>query len=44
MNELYIHIKNLQYLGTEFDHNGNVKTTAGEFSKHRLCVEVISMR
>ncbi|KAI8055324.1 Mg2+ transporter protein cora-like protein [Syncephalis plumigaleata] len=23
---------------TEFDHTGNVKTTAGEFSKHQLCV------
>jgi hypothetical protein len=26
--------------GTEFDHTGNVKTTAGEFSKHQLCVVV----
>ncbi|KAI9598006.1 hypothetical protein BDF19DRAFT_433243 [Syncephalis fuscata] len=30
--------------GTEFDHNGNVKTTAGEFSKHRLCAEPRDLR
>ncbi|RKP22591.1 hypothetical protein SYNPS1DRAFT_25618 [Syncephalis pseudoplumigaleata] len=28
----------------QFDHTGNVRTTAGEFSKHQLCVEPRDLR